>query len=77
MHVGCSLCTCTYSCVEVVLQAIALEKEAYPALDQLTSKVSTLNLERIRQIKSRFVALAGRVQKVKRPLASVANDASR
>ncbi|KAH9329603.1 hypothetical protein KI387_001711, partial [Taxus chinensis] len=41
-----------------------LEQEAYPALDELTSKVSTLNLERVRQIKSRLVAISGRVQKV-------------
>lgn len=41
-----------------------MEEEAYPALDELTSKISTLNLERVRQIKSRLVALSGRVQKV-------------
>jgi hypothetical protein len=45
---------------------LALEKEAYPALDELTSKVSTLNLEHVRQIKSRLVGLSGRVQKVRR-----------
>jgi len=41
-----------------------LEEEAYPALDELSSNVSTLNLERVRQIKSRLVAISGRVQKV-------------
>lgn len=46
------------------IQALLLEKEAYPALDELTSKISTLNLERVRQIKSRLVAISGRVQKV-------------
>lgn len=46
-------------------QALELEKEAYPALDELTSKISTLNLERVRQIKSRLVAISGRVQKVR------------
>lgn len=46
------------------IQALDLEKEAYPALDELTSKISTLNLERVRQIKSRLVAISGRVQKV-------------
>jgi magnesium transporter len=45
-------------------QTGTLEKEAYPALDELTSKISTLNLERVRQIKSRLVAISGRVQKV-------------
>ncbi|KAB2047494.1 hypothetical protein ES319_A13G049600v1 [Gossypium barbadense] len=39
-----------------------LEQEAHPALDRLTSKISTLNLERVRQIKSRLVALTGRVR---------------
>lgn len=46
------------------IQALLLEKEAYPALDELTSNISTLNLERVRQIKSRLVAISGRVQKV-------------
>jgi hypothetical protein len=41
-----------------------LEDEAYPALDELTSEISTLNLERVRLIKNRLVALSGRVQKV-------------
>lgn len=45
-------------------QARTLELEAHPALDKLTSKISTLNLERVRQIKSRLVAITGRVQKV-------------
>lgn len=45
-------------------QAKTLEQEAHPALDKLTSKISTLNLERVRQIKSRLVAITGRVQKV-------------
>lgn len=46
------------------MQARTLEQEAHPALDKLTSKISTLNLERVRQIKSRLVAISGRVQKV-------------
>lgn len=45
-------------------KARRLEQEAHPALDKLTSKISTLNLERVRQIKSRLVAITGRVQKV-------------
>uniref|UniRef100_A0A6N2M6P5 Uncharacterized protein n=1 Tax=Salix viminalis TaxID=40686 RepID=A0A6N2M6P5_SALVM len=40
-----------------------LEIEAYPLLDELTSKISTLNLERVRRLKSRLVALTRRVQK--------------
>nr|KJB12310.1 hypothetical protein B456_002G010900 [Gossypium raimondii] len=52
------------SCLEN--EAKTLEQEAHPALDKLTSKISTLNLERVRQIKSRLVAITGRVQKVVR-----------
>lgn len=33
-------------------------------LDELTSKISTLNLERARRLKSKLVALTRRVQKV-------------
>ncbi|XP_062207809.1 magnesium transporter MRS2-F isoform X2 [Phragmites australis] len=51
-----------------------LEQEAYPALDELTSKISTLNLERVRQIKSRLVAISGRVQKVRDELEHLLDD---
>jgi hypothetical protein len=51
-----------------VVQSEALEQEAFPALDELTSKISTLNLERVRRLKSRLMALTVRVQKVSRPL---------
>ncbi|KAK4396569.1 Magnesium transporter MRS2-3 [Sesamum angolense] len=50
------------SCLEN--EARTLEREAHPALDKLTSKISTLNLDRVRQIKSRLVAISGRVQKI-------------
>uniref|UniRef100_M8AXT2 glucan endo-1,3-beta-D-glucosidase n=1 Tax=Aegilops tauschii TaxID=37682 RepID=M8AXT2_AEGTA len=53
---------------------VTLEKEAYPALDELTSKISTLNLERVRQIKSRLVAISGRVQKVRDELEHLLDD---
>ncbi|KAK2359818.1 magnesium transporter [Trifolium repens] len=39
--------------------------EAYPLVDELTSKISTLNLERAYRLKSRLVALTRRVQKVR------------
>ncbi|KAJ6838319.1 magnesium transporter MRS2-1-like [Iris pallida] len=45
--------------------AAELEIEAYPLLDALTSKISTLNLERVRRLKSRLVVLTRRVQKVR------------
>ncbi|KAG4944947.1 hypothetical protein JHK87_040954 [Glycine soja] len=51
-----------------------LEVEAYPALDELTSQLSTLNLERVRQIKSRLVELSGRVQKVADELEHLLDD---
>ena len=53
------------SCVVLCLyQTQRLEEETYPALGELTSRISTLNLECVRQIKTRLVALSGRVHKV-------------
>ncbi|XP_058088639.1 magnesium transporter MRS2-F-like isoform X2 [Magnolia sinica] len=72
-----------FSVLEVCLQSACkclesetsiLEKEAYPALDELTSKISTLNLERVRQIKSRLVTISGRVQKVRDELEHLLDD---
>ncbi|CAI5991811.1 unnamed protein product [Closterium sp. NIES-64] len=51
-----------------------VEQEAYPALDELTASVSTLNLERVRQIKSRLVVISGRVQKVRDELEQLLDD---
>lgn len=59
-------------CLET--ETTTLEKEAYPALDELTTKISTLNLERVRQIKSRLVAISGRVQKVRDELEHLLDD---
>ncbi|KAM0947388.1 putative magnesium transporter MRS2 [Dioscorea sansibarensis] len=63
-----SACRCLES------ETSTLEQEAYPALDELTSKISTLNLERVRQIKSRLVAISGRVQKVRDELEHLLDD---
>jgi hypothetical protein len=41
-----------------------LEAAAYPALDALTSRVTSHNLERVRRIKSRLVRLTTRVENV-------------
>ncbi|KAJ6310382.1 hypothetical protein OIU76_015166 [Salix suchowensis] len=60
------------SCLES--EAKTLEQKAHPALDKLTSKISTLNLERVRQIKSRLVAITGRVQKVRDELEHLLDD---
>ncbi|KAF3782262.1 Magnesium transporter [Nymphaea thermarum] len=55
-------------------QTSTLEQEAYPVLDELTCKISTLNLERVRQIKSRLVAISGRVQKIRDELEHLLDD---
>ncbi|KAL5060550.1 hypothetical protein RYX36_032154 [Vicia faba] len=51
-----------------------LEEEAYPALDELASQISTLNLERVRHIKNRLVALSGRAHKVADQLENLLDD---
>ncbi|KAF0893817.1 hypothetical protein E2562_029703 [Oryza meyeriana var. granulata] len=63
-----------FACKSLEHETSTLEKEAYPVLDELTSKVSTLNLERVRQIKSRLVAISGRVQKVRDELEHLLDD---
>ncbi|XP_076954817.1 magnesium transporter MRS2-3-like [Bidens hawaiensis] len=62
------------ACSSLDSEARTLEQEAHPALDKLTSKISTLNLERVRQIKSRLVAITGRVQKVRDELEQLLDD---
>ncbi|XP_024032760.1 magnesium transporter MRS2-3-like [Morus notabilis] len=62
------------ACSVLENEARTLELEAHPALDKLTSKISTLNLERVRQIKSRLVAITGRVQKVRDELEHLLDD---
>ncbi|KAI4375582.1 hypothetical protein MLD38_013436 [Melastoma candidum] len=58
------------ACLETVCnclddEAKSMEVEAYPALDKLTSKVTTKTLDRVRQIKSRLAALTARVKQVR------------
>eukprot|EP00850_Spirogloea_muscicola_P010476 SM000062S19862 [mRNA] locus=s62:14894:16868:- [translate_table: standard] len=62
------------ACTFLDTEASALEKEAYPALDELTSTISTLNLERVRQLKSRLVAISSRVQKVRDEVEQLLDD---
>ncbi|KAJ8773940.1 hypothetical protein K2173_009371 [Erythroxylum novogranatense] len=62
------------ACTFLDSQAAELEIEAYPLLDELTSKVSTLNLERVRRLKSRLVALTRRVQKVRDEIEQLMDD---
>ncbi|XP_010429885.1 PREDICTED: magnesium transporter MRS2-10-like [Camelina sativa] len=62
------------ACTFLDSQASELEIEAYPLLDELTSKISTLNLERARRLKSRLVALTRRVQKVRDEIEQLMDD---
>lgn len=62
------------ACTFLDTQAAELEIEAYPLLDGLTSKISTLNLERVRRLKSRLVALTRRVQKVRDEIEQLMDD---
>lgn len=55
-------------------QATELEVEAYPVLDELTSKVNTLNLERVRRLKSKLVTLTSRVQKMRDEIEQLMDD---
>ncbi|KAK9167575.1 hypothetical protein Scep_002766 [Stephania cephalantha] len=62
------------ACRRLENETSTLEQEAYPALDELTSKISTLNLEHVRHIKSRLVGLFGRVQRVRDELENLLDD---
>ncbi|XP_057424754.1 magnesium transporter MRS2-3-like isoform X2 [Lotus japonicus] len=67
------------ACIESVCSALEnetqiLEQEAHNALDKLTTKISTLNLEYVRQIKSRLVALTSRAQRVKDEIENLLDD---
>ncbi|CAM0950182.1 unnamed protein product [Alopecurus aequalis] len=62
------------ACSFLDTQAIELEAEAYPLLDELTAKISTLDLERARRLKSKLVALTRRVQKVRDEIEQLMDD---
>ncbi|KAJ9536999.1 hypothetical protein OSB04_029732 [Centaurea solstitialis] len=51
-----------------------LETDAYPALDELTSKISSRNLDRVRKLKSAMTRLTARVQKVRDELERLLDD---
>lgn len=72
-----------FRALEVALEAICsflaartteLESEAYPALDDLTSKISSRNLDRVRKLKSAMTRLTARVQKVRDELEQLLDD---
>ncbi|GAQ88101.1 Magnesium transporters: CorA family [Klebsormidium nitens] len=69
--------------MEVALEAVCsyldartqeLEGDAYPALDELTAKVTVMNLDRVRGLKSRLTRLTARVQKVRDELEQLLDD---
>ncbi|KAK6263794.1 hypothetical protein SCA6_019228 [Theobroma cacao] len=55
-------------------EASELEMEAYPLLDELTSEVSTFNLERVRGLKSGLVALTRRIRKIRDEVENIMDD---
>ncbi|XP_062023889.1 magnesium transporter MRS2-I-like [Rosa rugosa] len=72
-----------FRALEVALEAICtsldactreLERDAYPALDELTSKISSRNLDRVRKLKSAMTRLTNRVQKVRDELEQLLDD---
>ncbi|KAL0414409.1 UNVERIFIED_CONTAM: Magnesium transporter MRS2-2 [Sesamum radiatum] len=52
-------------CSYLAARTIELETAVYPALDMLTSKISSRNLDRVRKLKSQMTRLTARVQKKK------------
>ncbi|KAJ4954328.1 hypothetical protein NE237_011111 [Protea cynaroides] len=72
-----------FRALEVALEAICsflderttdLENDAYPALDELTTKVSSRIVDRVRKLKSALTKLTARVQKVRDELEQLLND---
>ncbi|CAN6439495.1 unnamed protein product [Victoria cruziana] len=72
-----------FRALEVALEGICsfldartteLETAAYPALDELTSKISSRNLDHVRKLKSAMTRLTGRVQKVRDELEQLLDD---
>ncbi|KAL1536103.1 Magnesium transporter MRS2-I [Salvia divinorum] len=72
-----------FRALEVALEAICsflsartieLESAVYPALDMLTSKISSRNLDRVRKLKSQMTRLTARVQKVRDELEQLLDD---
>ncbi|CAH2075685.1 unnamed protein product [Thlaspi arvense] len=61
-------------CSYLAAQTTELETAAYPALDELTSKISSRNLDRVRKLKSSMTRLTARVQKVRDELEQLLDD---
>ncbi|KAL8139002.1 hypothetical protein V2J09_005003 [Rumex salicifolius] len=72
-----------FRALEVMLEGICsfldartteLETATYPALDELTSKISSRNLDRVRKLKSSMTRLTNRVQKIRDELEQLLDD---
>ncbi|KAL0367118.1 UNVERIFIED_CONTAM: Magnesium transporter MRS2-2 [Sesamum radiatum] len=61
-------------CSYLSARTIELETAVYPALDMLTSKISSRNLDRVRKLKSQMTRLTARVQKVRDELEQLLDD---
>lgn len=61
-------------CSFLAARTIELETAVYPALDMLTSKISSRNLDRVRKLKSQMTRLTARVQKVRDELEQLLDD---
>ncbi|XVF62980.1 hypothetical protein PTKIN_Ptkin09bG0052200 [Pterospermum kingtungense] len=61
-------------CSFLAARTLELEDAAYPALDDLTSQVSSRNLDRVRKLKSGMTRLTARVQKVTDLLEQLLDD---
>ncbi|CAN0898296.1 Magnesium transporter MRS2-7 [Linum grandiflorum] len=61
-------------CSHLEDRTIELETAAYPALDELTSKISSRNLDRVRKLKSSMTRLTNRVQKIRDELEQLLDD---
>ncbi|KAK9116051.1 hypothetical protein Sjap_014998 [Stephania japonica] len=62
------------TCMLLDGQVQELEMEIYPVLDELTSSINTLNLERVRRFKGHLLALTRRVQKVRDEIEQLMDD---
>lgn len=61
-------------CMSLDAQVKELEMEIYPVLDELTSSISTINLERVRRLKGHLLALTQRLQKVRDEIEHLMDD---
>ncbi|XP_057781103.1 magnesium transporter MRS2-I-like [Salvia miltiorrhiza] len=61
-------------CSSLDAQTRELEISAYPALDELTAKTNSTNLDRVRKMKSSMTRLTSRVQKVRDELEQLLDD---